>query len=121
MCFSSTKATFQVLFFVFVKTLRGICSRFIDYIAVTIAQYRYMILRTMTHVEQISPILISTESTRVVEIYEPIEIDDRKLNRIVKNYYPKSSGAHQRSRFTYYEMFHVQTDFSLEFSSTITR
>lgn len=55
-----------------------------------------MILRTMTHMEQISSILISTESTRVVEIYEPIEIDDGKLNRIVKNYYPKSSGAHQR-------------------------
>lgn len=57
---------------------RAILSRFIDYIAVTIAQYRYMVLRTMTHVEQISPILISAENTRL-EIYEPIGIDDRNL------------------------------------------
>lgn len=66
-----------------------------------------MVLRTMTHVEQISPILISTESTRVVEIYEPIGIDDRKLNRIVKNYYPKSSDAYERAAIEFHVLRNV--------------
>lgn len=71
---------------------------FIDYIAVTIAQYRYTVLRAMIHAgEQISPILISTEEYSRVEIYEPIGLDmdeekkGKKLNRIAENYYPKSS------------------------------